>query len=77
MCASLYLLLLCAYIYVFGINAMQPVVVLSPDLLHPLLYFVVERTFVAGTHDAQVFLARALEAGMNGKECDGRWGCVD
>lgn len=36
------------------------------DLLHPLLHFVHERAFVAWTHDAQVFLARALEEGMNG-----------
>lgn len=33
---------------------------LSPD-------FVVERAFVAWTHDAQVFLAGALDEGMNGK----------
>lgn len=40
---------------------------LSLDLLHSLLYFVVERAFVAWTYDAQVFLAGALEGGMNGK----------
>lgn len=31
------------------------------------LDFVVERAFVARTHDAQVFLAGALDEGMNGK----------
>lgn len=31
------------------------------------LDFVVERAFVAWTHDAQVFLAGALDEGMNGK----------
>lgn len=40
---------------------------LSLDLLLSPLHFVVERAFVAWTHDAQVFLAGALEEGMNGK----------
>lgn len=43
---------------------------LSLDLFHSFFHFVVERAFVAWTHDAQVFLARALEEGINGK-CDG------
>ncbi len=47
---------------------------LSLDLLHSLLYFVVERAFVAWTYDAQVFLARALRRGDEWRECDGHWG---
>lgn len=37
------------------------------DFLHSLLHFVVESAFVAWTHDAQVFLAKVLEEGMNGE----------
>lgn len=46
--------------------------VLSMDLLHSVLYFVVERAFVASTYNAQVFLG--LRRGDEWKECDGHWG---
>lgn len=41
--------------------------------LYSLLHFVVERAFVAWTYDAQVFLAEALEEGMNGESVMGIW----
>lgn len=52
--------------YAAGINAMKGVVVYLWTILHSLLHFVVEGAFVARTHDAEVFLAGALEEGMNG-----------
>lgn len=65
MCPSLYVFP--HRVYVVGINVMKGVVVSLWTFLHSLLHFVVERAFVTWTHDAQVFLAGALEEGMNGE----------
>ena len=54
-------------VYVVGINVMKGNAVYLWTFYTLFPHFVVERAFVAWTHDAQVFLARALEEGMNGE----------